>query len=332
MSNILITGATGFIGRNLVRCLIAEGHHVRALVRDYERARKLLGTENIEYVKGDITDKKSLEHICEGIDVVYHLAAIMGHELPSEASFEKFRRVNTEGTKTIAESCLGTGIDKFIYVSSTAAMGLLRNGQVNEQTLCQPYTPYQVSKYEGELIVKELTERSGLPGVILRPSMVYGVGFKGDFVTIARVVKTGLFPKIGFGKNLSPALYIDDVIDCLSRAKSTATAGQIYIISSQESYELERVVRIIANALCVSVRMIFVPTFLAVTGAWILERLFLLLGKKPVVTARNIVSTTTDRVFDVTKAQRELGFQQRVSIEQGLAKAVDYFQAQGYVQ
>lgn len=331
MSKILITGATGFIGRNLVTCLLTEGHHVRALVRDRERARKLLGNENIEYVEGDITDKKSLEHICDGIDIVYHLAAMMGHDLPSQESFEKFRRINAEGTRTVAESCIGTGIDKFIYVSSTAAMGLLRNGHVNEQTPCQPYTPYQVSKYEGELVVKELTDTSGLPGVILRPSMVYGVGFKGDFVTIARVVKTGVFPKIGFGKNLSPALYIDDVVDCMSRAKSTGTVGQTYIISSHESYELKRVVRIIASALDVNVRMIFVPTFLAVTGAWVLERVFLLLGKKPVVTARNIVSAATDRVFDVTKAQRELGFEQRVSIEQGLAKAVDYFRTQGYV-
>ena len=331
MSKILVTGATGFIGKNLVHRLLAEGHYVRALVRNCERAKKLLGNGNIEYVVGDITDKKSLEHICDGIDIVYHLAAIMGHDLPSPVAFEKFRKVNTNGTRIIAESCLGKGIDKFIYVSSTAAMGLLRNGTVNEETPCQPYTPYQVSKYEGELIVKELTEKSGLPGVILRPSMVYGVGFKGDFVTIARVIKIGVFPKIGFGKNLSPALYIDDVIDCMSKAKNHSAVGQTYIISSPESYELERVVRIIASALHVNVRMIFVPTCVAVFGAWILERVLILLGKKPVVTARNIVSAATDRVFDVSKAQRELGFQPRVSIEQGLTKAVNYFQAQGYV-
>jgi nucleoside-diphosphate-sugar epimerase len=161
--------------------------------------------------------------------------------------------------------------------------------------------------------------------------MVYGVGFRGDFVTIARVVKTGVFPKIGFGKNLSPALYIDDVVDCLSRAKSQAAVGQTYIISSSESYELERVVHIIASALHVNVHMIFVPTCVAVFGAWLCERTFLLLGKNPVVTARNIVSAATDRVFDVTKAQRELGFQPRVSIEQGLARTVGYYQAQGYV-
>lgn len=329
--NILITGATGFIGRNLVNLLIKEGHFVRSLVRDYEKAKKLLGTENIEYIVGDITDKKSLENICDNISIVYHLAAIMGHDLPSESSFKKFCKVNTEGTKNIAESCVGMGIDKFIYVSSTAAMGLLKNKVVNEETPCIPYTPYQVSKYEGELIVKELTEKRGLPGIILRPSMVYGVGFKGDFATIAKVIKTGIFPKIGFGKNLSPALYIDDLVDCMCKAKDKAIVGETYIISSEGSYELEKIARIIADALNVRVRMIMVPKFIAIFGAWILERIFLLLGEKPIVTARNIMSTTTDRVFDISKAKRELSFQQKVSIEEGLIKAVDYFQLVGYL-
>ncbi len=331
MSNILVTGATGFIGSNLVNLLVKEGHCVRALVRDYERAHKQLGTRNIEYVVGDITDKKSLEGICDKISIVYHLAALMGHDLPSESAFSKFRKVNTDGTKFIAESCLGTGVKKFIYVSSTAAMGLLKDKTVNEETPCRPYTPYQVTKYEGELVVKELTEKCGLPGIVVRPSMVYGVGFKGDFVTIAKVVNTGFFPKIGLGKNLSPALYIDDLIDCLNTAKDKANVGETYIISSRESYELERVARIIADTLQVKVRMIFVPTFLAIFGAWIVERIALVLGKKPVVTARNIVSTTTDRIFDTSKAKRELGLQQRVSIEQGLTRVVDYFQSSGYL-
>lgn len=331
MSKILVTGATGFIGRNLVNLLREEGHYVRALVRDTECAKKLLGTDNIEYVVGDVTDKRSLENICNNISVVYHLAALMGHDLPSESAFRKFREVNTDGTKRIAESCLGTGIEKFIYVSSTAAIGLLKDKVVNEGTPCRPYTPYQVSKYEGELVVRELTEKRGLPGVVIRPSMVYGVGFRGDFATVAKVVKTGFFPKIGFGRNLSPALYIDDVVNCLNKVKEKAAVGATYIISSEESYELDKVARVIAKALKVKVRLIFLPKFAAIIGAWILERISLLVGKKPLVTARNILSATTDRVFDVSKAQRELGLRQSVTIEKGLSRTVEYFKTQGYV-
>lgn len=329
--HVLVTGGTGFIGQYLIKRLIREGITIRCLVRDEERATKLLGKKNIEYVVGDVTEKESLRNVCADISVVYHLAAIMGHDLPSKPAFAKFRRVNTEGTRNIAESCIKSGIEKFIYVSSTAAMGLLKDKVVSEQTPCKPYTPYQVSKYEAELVVRELTEKRGLPGIILRPSMVYGVGFKGDFATIGKVVKTGIFPKIGFGKNLSPALYIDDLADCICRAKDKAVVGQTYIISSEESYELERVVRIIAEALNIKVRMVFVPKFLTILGAWALENIFLLLGKTPLVTQRNIRSTTTDRVFDVIKLKRDFDFRQKVSIEEGLRKTVGYFQSVGYL-
>ena len=87
--------------------------------------------------------------------------------------------------------------------------------------------------------------------------MVYGPGFKGDFVTIGKVVKTGFFPKIGFGKNLSPALYIDDLVDCFSVVKDNAKIGETYLISSEEYYGLDRIVRIIGQALSVNVRMVF---------------------------------------------------------------------------
>ena len=182
--NVLVTGATGFIGQHLVKRLIQEGHTVRCFIRDAEQAKRVLGNKGVEYVVGDITEKETLRNACDHISIVYHLAGIMGHDLPSKSAFDKFRRVNTEGTRNISESCLESGIDKFIYVSSTAAMGLLKDKVVNEETPCNPFTPYQVSKYEGELIVRELTADCGFPGIVLRPSMVYGIGFTGDFLTI----------------------------------------------------------------------------------------------------------------------------------------------------
>jgi nucleoside-diphosphate-sugar epimerase len=329
--NVLLTGGTGFIGQALVKRLVDEGHAVRCLVRNRLRAEKLLGTKSIDYIVGDITDKRSLNHICDGVSVVYHLAAIMGHDSPSDEAFRKFRKINTEGTRNVAHACLGKEIEKFIYLSSTAAMGMLKEKIVSEDTLCKPYTPYQVSKYEGELVVKELTMEHGLPGIILRPCMVYGPGFKGDFLTIGRVVKTGFFPRIGFGKNLSPALYINDLADCLSLAKEMATVGETYLISSEESYALDQVVKIIAENLGVKLHIVFVPKFLALLGAWALERLFRQLGKKPVVTSRNLLSATIDRVLDITKAKRELRFKQHISIEEGLKRTVQYFKSVGYL-
>jgi dihydroflavonol-4-reductase len=331
MSRILVTGATGFIGRNLVRVLIKNGYHIRALVRDVERAERILGRRNIEYVVGDVRDRESLKNISDGITAVYHLAAITGHDSPSESAFRRYREVNVEGTKIIAESCLGRKIGKFIYISSTAAIGLSKDKVVNEETPCSPRTPYQVSKYEAEMVVREFTRKYGLPGVILRPSMVFGVGSDGDLLTIARIVKRGIFPRIGFGRNLSPAVHVDDLVDCMISAKDKALVGETYIITSERSYATEEIVRIIAEALDVEVRMIFVPKLVAMFGAWIVEHALTALGKKPFVTVRNIESRSTDRLFDVTKAKVDLSFHPQSSIDMSLREVVAYYRSEGLV-
>lgn len=331
MADVLVTGATGFIGSRLVRKLGAEGMRVRCLVRDPLGAAALFEGLDVELAEGDVTRPETLRGVVEGVGVVYHLAAIMGHDLPSEEAFARFRRVNVEGTRAIAEVCDDSGIERFVLASSTAAMGLLRDEVVREDTPVSPYTPYQVSKWEAEEVVREHARDRGLPAVVVRPSMVYGPGFRGDFLTIAKVAKKGVFPRIGRSRNLSPALYIDDCVEALALAGTRGRPGETYLVSSEESYELDRVVRIIADALGVRVRFVPVPAWIALFGAWKLERAFGLVGKHPPVTSRNIRSTITDRVFDVSKAREELGFRQRVGIDEGLRRAVAHFREAGWV-
>ena len=328
---ILLTGATGFIGRNLFHQLKTEGHHIRCLVRDESKAIDLFGEGSCELVVGDVTDREALYGITEGIDVVYHLAALRGHDQPSPEALARFRHVNVEGLRNIIEECQGTELKKFIYISSTAAMGLHSGYTVDEKTPCRPVTPYQVSKFEGEQLVWASTAAGHIPGVVIRPSRIYGPGFKGDFVTIGKLAKTGFFPRIGSGKNLSPALFIDDIVTLLAAVKERGKVGETYIVSSEEEYSLESAATIIASALGVHTRLIYVPRFLAIAGAWCLEMLSHLLGRKPIVTARNIRSATTDRLFDVSKAKRELGFSQKVDLEDGLVKAAAFFQQAGYL-
>jgi nucleoside-diphosphate-sugar epimerase len=327
----LVTGATGFMGGALVRRLSAAGHFVRCLVRDPDAAREKFAGLDLTFVTGDVTEPGTLRGAADDVDVVYHLAAIMGHDLPSPDSFARFRRVNVEGTRAVCEACAGTGIERFVYVSSTAAMGLLTDKIVREDTPVAPFTPYQVSKWEAEEVVRGFAAERALPAVIVRPSMVYGPGFRGDFLTMAKVIRTGFFPRIGLGENLSPALFIDDCAAGLVAAGDLGRPGETYLLSSEHSYPLDTAARIIAGAMGKRVHLVYVPRWLALAGAWTLERLFLLLGKSPMVTARNIRSTSTDRVFDISKAREELGFRQTVGFEEGLTRAVAWFREAGLV-
>lgn len=330
--NVLVTGATGFIGSILVQALSRDGHNIRCLVRDIARANRIIKLPKVEIITVDITNKSSLIDVAKGVDYVYHAAAVMGHDLPSEEAFIKFRRVNTEGTRNILDEVVRhKSIKKFIYLSSTAAMGLVKVPIVTEETPCNPFTPYQVTKYEGELLVKEYTKKYGLPGVVLRPSMIYGPGFKGDFLTIAKVVKIGIVPKLGFGKNLSPAIYIDDLIDVLVASKDKAISGETYLISSEESYELSRVINIIAKVLNKRVLNVYTPVFVAKIGAWLLEKTLPIIAKRSPVTARNIESTVIDRVFDIRKIKKDIGFKQKISIEEGLKNTVNYYRELNHI-
>ena len=91
-------------------------------------------------------------------------------------------------------------------------MGLIKKPLVDETVACQPSTPYQMSKYESEKVVTEYSEQRQLPGVILRPCMIYGAGEAGEFLKICRLIKKGIFPKIGKGKNLTPIVHVSDVV------------------------------------------------------------------------------------------------------------------------
>lgn len=327
---VLVTGATGFMGTYLVPKLIECGHKVRVLVRDADKARRVLD-KACEIFVGDIEKEETLIGCCDNIDVVYHMAALMGHDSPSQEAFERFRRVNVDGVKNIIREAKKNSILKFIHISSTAAMGLQTIVKINEETECRPYTPYQVTKREGELCVLEEFEKNGFPAVVIRPSMVYGPGFKGDFLTLAKVCKSGWFPRIGNGANLSPALYITDLVEALVKLIDRGQLGEIYLLSSKESYTLRETAEIIGKVLGKKIKFVYIPRSLAIAGAGILEILYKQIGKKPPVTKRNIQSVSTDRIIDITKLSKDLEFEPCISLDVGLPKTVQYFIEQKYL-
>ncbi len=327
---ILVTGGTGFMGTYLVPILLDQGHNVRLLVRDMEKAHKLFGDE-CEIVNGDIRDRETLKGLCDGIEIVYHMAALMGHDSPSNEAFEKFRKVNVDGVQNIIHAAKEGNVKKFIYISSTAAMGLQNLVNIDEETECKPYTPYQVTKREAELMILNEVRLNQFPAVIVRPSMVYGPGFKGDFLTIAKVCKTGFFPKIGKGQNLSPALYIEDLAMALERFIENGKVGEIYLLSSNQSYSLEDTVRIIGKALNKRIHYVYIPKFIALLGAEILEKICIFLCKNPPVTKRNIESVSQDRIINISKLCKEINFVPNIMLSEGLPKTIEYFQEKGYL-
>ena len=152
----LVTGATGFVGNYLIEELLKHNYKITCLVR---KETKLHNQNKINLVLGNITNKESVDEAVKGKDIVFHLVGIGNISALSRDSYEKFREVNVEGTRNVLDACKKYKVKKIIYLSSTAAMGLIKKSVINENDICNPKTPYQKSKYESEQLIKGYIQR-----------------------------------------------------------------------------------------------------------------------------------------------------------------------------
>lgn len=325
---ILVTGGTGFIGSYFVPMLLENGHQVRLLVRNEEKARKQFG-DSCEYFKGDVTDKASIKGCCNGIEVVFHLVAKSGNELPTKENLEIFRKINVRGTENIISECVD--IIKFVYVSSTAAMGLVRENPITENSKCEPYLPYQITKYEVEELIRRKC-KNGFPGIIVRPTKVYGVNEREyNYLTLAKLVKKGMFFKIGNGHNYTSNIYVSDFAQALTKLVVGGVIGETYIVTSNTSIDFIESGRIIADELGVKLRVIKVPSWFMRIASSVEERFFTIVGKNPIVTRRNIEMTLQDRIYDISKAKKDFGYEPKVSMTEGIRIVIRWYKKIGLI-
>ncbi|HEY2631407.1 MAG TPA: NAD(P)-dependent oxidoreductase [Solirubrobacteraceae bacterium] len=219
---ILVTGASGFIGRTLCPELLKHGHEIHALVRDPRSA-----PSGANAVRGDLTDGSGLSDAVAGArpDCVIHLAA----EIASQRDARKVHAVNVEGTRVLLDACVALADSnpadgpRFVF-ASTVVTGDAHGALLTEKTPLPVQTPYGRSKQEGERLVNE----SGLPAVIVRPSHVYGpAGWYAEEL-VPRLRQPGRFAVIGSGENLWDVVHVQDVVRALVLCVESAPVGATY--------------------------------------------------------------------------------------------------------
>lgn len=323
--NVLVTGGTGFIGRYFIPQLLEQGHKVRLLVRNLNKAKGLF-KDTCEYFIGDVTDRVSLVGCCDGIDIVYHMVAKVGNQLPSTENLSMFRAINVEGTKNIVDESKKTGVSRFIFVSSIAAMGIVKTTPITEESQCMPYLPYQVTKYEAEQLLNDYHKEDGFPCIIVRPTKVYGAGeHEYSYLTLAKLCKKGIFPKVGSGNNYISNIYVTDLVQALIKLVDNGVEGETYILTSDGSINFTEIGKIIARVIGKKIIIIPVPAGIMLCLATVEEAVFNAIKKKPIVTKRNIESNIADRVYDISKAKEQLNYLPEVSMEQGIVKTVKWY-------
>jgi nucleoside-diphosphate-sugar epimerase len=321
----LITGGTGFVGRHLTRALLERGEACRLLVRSTSDTAEFDGRPGIEVRVGDTTDPATLEGLACGVQRVYHLAAAGHVAAQSEQAYRTFVRMNVTGTEHVVRACATEHIEKFVHFSSTAAMGLIRNTLTDENDRPAPVTPYQRSKLASERAALDLGAELGVPVVVVRPCMIYGVGGHGEFRKISSLMRRGLFPKLGRGKNLTPLVHVSDVVQGAIKAADKGRPGEVYLLASDRSIELDRMRELVMATWGSRAPYPYVPVWAMHLAGGVFEWWAKVRGTTPLATRQNIASTVWDREFSIAKARGELGYEPAVTFEQGIAETITWF-------
>ncbi len=318
---ILITGATGFIGKHLIRELSKTNFKFKCLARKKSEKRDLeyLKKFNAEIFDGNILNKKDLEKATRDIEIVIHLVGIGDVTETSKEKLKEYNKINIGGTKNLLDSC--KGIKKFIYFSSTASIGVINNKIVDEKTSCMPKTSYEKSKYLAEQLV--LRYKDKFPIIIFRPSMIFGPYEKHSLIPLTyKIIRTGSFFIPGNGKNKTGLVYVKDVVSAVINSIKNKKVEGVYILTNQISFN--EFTKIIAKSYSLDVKIIHLPVFLVKIGIVPITFFCKLIGKTPLFTLKRIDSITANRIYDVSKAKKDLGFK-NTSLKKAIKETIDWY-------
>ena len=302
---VLVTGATGFVGRALCEALGAAGDRVVAAVR------RGSGSAN-EVVVGDIGPSTDWAQALAGCDAVVHLAARVHMMREAERDpLAVYRATNAEATLNLARQAAAAGVKRFVFVSTVKVNGEGRDEPYRETDVPAPEDAYAISKWEAEQGLQRIAQESGLEVVILRPPLVYGPGVKANFQRLIRTVERGWPLPLGAIRNRRSLLYLGNFIDAIRLcAEHPAAAGQTFLLDDGEAVSTPELIRRLAHAMGRPARLLPVPVGL-------LEFAGALLGKRAAVER-----LTGSLHVDSSAIRARLGWTPPFSMEAGLAATV----------
>lgn len=331
MKETLITGASGFIGRHLVQELSSRGHEIRVLSRNFTSTDK-----NVRVYKGDITDFQSIKRACHGVENVFHLAALTNVDRLTPNPDQLFRKINVEGTLNVLNAC--ESAKRFIHFSSVDALGIIQNKLLDEDSEGKPAHPYEVTKLQSELVVKKFSKELGINYTILRPTSVYGEGelsasLKTNVAVLkmCKMIQKHSFPILGSGKNLFPFTHVKNIVEgAILALNSNISANKTYNLGDERSYQLNEVVKTIANILNVKFTGFHVPLIAAYPSAIFFEILEKTLKVNVPLTRQGIEYMTASRMFSIEKAKKELNYNP-IDLKEGLSRTISWYKEKGYL-
>ncbi len=323
---ILVTGASGFVGTNLVHRLIEEGHRVTALIRTRSHSYRL-PDRGVDLIYGDLSDIQSLKAAVEGKDIIFNLAAALPHHRLKD---EQYWETNVEGVKNLLEACKKADVERVVHVSTVGVYGSSPKIGTDEKTTFNPYDVYSKTKAEGEKIALDYWRKKKLPVTILRPTIGYGPGdTRPVFLPLFSLIKRKMFVSVGKGDNFLHTVYVDNLVDALLLAASSQEAiGEDFIIGDAECPTMKEIINTIAKIEGVGLYPFYIPGSLARVIGKSFDLLQKLRLPAPLPTQR-VRFMVANRKFKIEKARKILGYRPRVNILEGMTATYKWYLENG---
>jgi 2-alkyl-3-oxoalkanoate reductase len=308
---ILVTGATGFLGKHLIKSLTEQGFEVRAFGRNF--SDDFWQKNDIEKVQADIRSLDAVQKAMMGMDYVIHAAALSA---PWGAR-QDFWSINVNGTKNVYSACLSRGIQRCVYISSPAVVFEGKDCHLLPDNAPYPKrfsSHYAESKKEGEKIML------GLPNsVILRPKAIYGVGDNALLPRLVASIRSKRLRQIGNGENLVAFTHVSEVVQaCMLALKANPDSEfPVYTIAG-EPVELWSVIRKISEHLGYEARFPQISPRVALALAFLLEQTAQFTAREPTLTRYAIQILFCEQTYDTSRAKRDLGWETKLPFDQGL--------------
>jgi len=324
----LVTGASGFIGGNVLAALLERGYEARALLRK-ESDRRTLAGRNVELAYGDLRDRESLLRALEGCDVLFHVGAVYALWTPDP---QLIYETNVQGTENILRAAHAQGIRKVVYTSSESTIGIARNGALGtEEGPTDPthlVGPYKRSKYLAEGLALQMA-REGLPVVVVNPTTPVGPGDVKPTPTGQIIVDFLNRRMPAYVNTMLNVVDVRDVAQGHVLALEKGRPGQRYILGNR-NLTLREILGLLAQITGLPAPRLRIPFALALGAGYASELAAKVTGRPPRVPLTGVRVASHFRCFDCSKAVRELGLPQ-TPVEEALAAAVYWFRQNGYV-
>ena len=321
MSDVLVTGASGFIGSHLVRRCMQDGYRVRALVRR-GNAPAWMQQQGVEVVDGDLRDPRAVGRAVEGCGLVFHAAALTS----DWGDPRNFADINVGGTLNIAEAALRSGVRRFVYVSTYEVFDHVHFERLDES---MPFSVrgqlYPDTKIRATETVREFIAK-GLPASVVYPVWVYGPNDRTLFPLLADAIRNRQIFYWAYHARMS-LVYIDNLVDLLMLAAThPAAGGETFLACDGENLTFEDFCERLAGGIGVPPPFFYLPYSLAYLLASAMEGYANLSGsmKRPLLTRQAITLLASRALVDTSKARNRLGWKQQVSFDEGFRRTLEW--------